>query len=173
MTRRTAVASWIALIGFGAGIAFFAWTIFSTSRMNVCIACKRTIHAETRTVALVDGHKTVLCCPTCARMLRDHRHKRVEVITVTSYPSGEPLDARSAYVVVGSDVNLCMEHPMRVDAAKQPVPRRFDRCSPSMISFGKLEDAQAFQREHGGQLTPADMAFAFEGRVEEAAPAGR
>jgi hypothetical protein len=164
------VTSWIALIGFGAGIAFFAWTIFSTSRMNVCIACKRPIHAETRTVALVDGHKTVLCCPGCTRILRERRGRRVEVVTVTDYSSGEPLDARAAFVVAGSDVNLCLEHTLHVDAARQPVPRSFDRCSPSMIAFAKPDDAREFQREHGGELIAADLAFAFQGRGGEAAP---
>ncbi len=168
MNARLSVVLWIGLVGFVAGISFFVWTIVSSSRMNVCIACKRSIHAETRTIAEVDGLRTVLCCPTCARMLRDHRGNDVTVQEVTDLETGKMIPARQAYVVVGSEVNYCMREEMRLDEHKQPIPKIFDRCAPSMISFLRLEDAQRFIAQNGGKLMPSDYAFAFDPDMESA-----
>ncbi len=158
-------ATWLALIGFAAGISFFVWTIVSTTNLNTCIVCKRHIHPETKTVAQVEGLKTILCCPACAQMLRDRRPGDDILVTqVTDYSTGNLIDARKAYVVTGSDVNFCAKEDVRLDGAKQPVPKIFDRCAPSMISFATLEAAGEFQTTHGGKLLPGDFAFSFEGR---------
>ena len=92
MTRGFIAATWIALIGFAAGISFFVYTITSSSRLNTCIACKRSVQAETRTVAQVGGLKTILCCPACARMLRE-RGRDARIKTVTDLESGDQVES--------------------------------------------------------------------------------
>jgi hypothetical protein len=162
MNRKFTVVIWLGLVGFALGMGFFVWTIVTSSRLNVCIMCKRPVHAETKTLALINGQRTLLCCPTCALMMRDNRGDDVELLEVTDLESGEPLNPREAYVVVGSDVNYCMREDAQVGQDKQPVPKSFDRCSPSMISFRELPAAERFTAEHGGEVVPGDLAFGFK-----------
>ena len=93
---------------------------------------------------------------------RIRQHENFSIVEVTDHETGDAIDAREAYVVVGSDVNYCMRDHAHLTETKQPVPKSFDRCAPSMICFRRLENAEAFQQEHGGELLAADLAFAFE-----------
>ena len=162
MNRKFNIIIGLGLVGFALGMAFFVWTIATSSRLNVCILCKRPVHAETRTLVRINGQRTMLCCPACARVARARRNDVVELLEVTDLPSGKPLNPREAYVVVGSDVNYCMREDALVTQDKQPVPKSFDRCSPSMICFRDLAAAERFAGEHGGDVVPGDLAFDFK-----------
>ena len=72
---------------------------------------------------------------------------------MSDYSTGAKLDPAKAYLVRGSDVNLCTRHEHApVDADKHPAAMAFDRCLPGVLAFANRGEAQAFLSEHGGRL---------------------
>jgi len=161
MNRKFGITIGIALTGFVLGISFFVWTIVTTSRMNICVVCKRHVPAATRTTVEVDGLKTILCCPVCALRWARRKDKKVVTTGVTDYETGRLIDPRSAYAVIGSDVNPSLEEEARSGVPERPAGIATAPCSPSMISFATLEAAKHFQAKHGGKLSPGGHAFAL------------
>ncbi len=151
----------LALVGFAAGITFFVWTIVTSANLNRCIVCKRGVPAETRALAVSGAGRTLLCCPACARRLQEGSKEPVTVVQVTDYDSGRMIDARSAYVVVGSGVNYCTRQPLPAARMRRGGAEADEPCEPGMISFADLDAARTFQRAHGGELLPADLAFDY------------
>lgn len=70
----------------------------------------------------------------------------------TDYAGGQWLDATKAVFVEGSDVNHCASMEVRRDAQGCCMIKGFDRCMPSLIAFAAQDDAQSFQKQHGGTL---------------------
>ncbi|HWA16777.1 MAG TPA: nitrous oxide reductase accessory protein NosL, partial [Gemmatimonadales bacterium] len=58
----------------------------------------------------------------------------------------------SAYVVRGSDLNMCTRTQEVVDSDKHPAGLHYDRCAPSLIAFARRHEAARFAREHGGEV---------------------
>ena len=161
MNRKFAITIGVALTGFVLGISFFVWTVVTTSRMNICVVCKRHVPAATRTRVEVDGLKTILSSPACARRWARRTDKKIVTTGVTDYETGRLIDPRSAYVVSGSDVDPCKEEEARSGTPEQPAGIATEPCPTSMISFATLDAAKLFQATHGGNLSPGDYAFAF------------
>jgi hypothetical protein len=138
------------------------WRSFRSSSANECYACKRPIHAHTRTVALVNGRLEQFCCPACALSEHEQEGKPVRVTQLTSFLTGASLSPDSAYLVKGSDINMCaMSHGM-IDADKQTADVHYDRCAPSLLAFAQQSEAADFARQHGGEvLAFKDAAAAF------------
>ncbi len=126
-------------------------TLFHTQR---CVLSDRPIHARLAVrVAVEGGPHGEACCLRCAITYAEQNRKRVRILWVTDYPTGRRLDPRRATYVTGSDVNRCMGPPEQATAGRRETNMIvWDRCSPSSIAFAKLEDAEAFQRVHGGRI---------------------
>jgi hypothetical protein len=123
-------------------------------------ACSQCGRDECRnlTVAieLTDGGTVRTCCPRCAlRYLRDER-PAVSALIVREFNSTEPLDARRAIYVEGSDVHPCSHatptSPPPTDDRGCCLAAVYDRCEPSLVAFASRGDAQVFARAHGGLL---------------------
>jgi hypothetical protein len=68
----------------------------------------------------------------------------------------------TAYLVKGSDVNMCVASHEIIDADKRAADAHYDRCVPSLLAFAQRSEAADFAREHGGQvLAFKDAAAAF------------
>lgn len=143
------------LLAVGMGIVYMGWHTRTSSEMNICSACDRSIHAETRTVALIDGKKSEFCCPACALSLHLQTGKKVQIEDFTDYLSHTALSPESAFLVEGSRVNPCAKHDMMRNREGQLMPVKFDRCYPSILAFGSRERAQDFILENGGTLVAA------------------
>ena len=141
------------LVGVG-GLIYTAWQWKEGSRSASCRVCQRHLHAGSQVVALQQGRKEAFCCPTCAVTLGRQAGQAVTVVELTDFETGSRIAPDEAYVVQGSDVNLCLQHPMLTDSQKQPASMQFDRCSPSVLAFSSRETAAAFRQEHGGRLLP-------------------
>ncbi len=76
----------------------------------------------------------------------------VKVVELTDFESGFKVAPEDAYVVQGSNINLCMQQRMLMDSQKQSSSIGFDRCSPGILVFSNRRSAEGFQREHGGKL---------------------
>jgi hypothetical protein len=161
MERR----SWFGgLVGFliMAILGYAGWRTFSYSNADECYACKRPIHAHSRTVAVANGHARLFCCPACALSLHEQAGKPIQVTQLTSFLSGKALMPEDAYVVKGSSVNMCERTQELIEQDKRSADLRYDRCAPSMVAFAQRGEALAFAREHGGEVVAfKDAAAAF------------
>ena len=139
---------WLVLFGaaLGAGCQAFRYTDAAE-----CYACQRPIHEHSKTIAFENGHSRVFCCPACALSEYAQTGKPVTITRLTSYLTGEPLIPESAYVVKGSDVNMCIRTQDIVNADKRPADLQYDRCAPSLYAFAQQSEAARFAREHGGE----------------------
>jgi hypothetical protein len=129
--------------------AYYYWP----REMPVCQICRRPMHAATSLfVSLDDGQEVELCCPRCGLRFQKGRSD-VDSTQVSDYLSRRRLQAADASYVVGSSVHpCCSEAAILKDRSGIEYEKTWDRCLPSVIAFGSREDAQLFQREHGGEL---------------------
>jgi len=80
--------------------------------------------------------------------------KPIKITQLTSFTTGKAISPDSAYVVQGSNVNMCATKHEVMDADKRPADLRYDRCAPSLIAFAQRDEAAEFAREHGGEVKP-------------------
>lgn len=154
MKRVTEKIVLLALLVAVGGLIYTAWQWREDSRSESCRVCQRHLHAGSQVIALQQGRKEAFCCPTCAVTLGSQAGQAVSVVELTDFETGSRIAPDQAYVVQGSDINLCLQHPMLTDSQKQPASMQFDRCSPSVLAFSSQEAAEAFRQEHGGRLLP-------------------
>lgn len=150
--RRWLVA--LAMIAIAIGLAYTGYLTYRGPQGEQCYACQRAIHAHSRTVGLVNGRARVFCCPACALSEHEQEGKPIQVTELTAFLTGAKLSPTDAFVVKGSDVNMCARTHELMDADKRAADVHFDRCSPSMLAFGRRDEAVQFAREHGGEVLP-------------------
>jgi hypothetical protein len=152
----------IAVVAVAIGIGYAAFNTYRGAHTEQCYACQRAIHAHSRTVAVIHGKPRLFCCPACALSEHEQEGKPVRVTELSAFPTGAKLSPNYAFVVRGSDVNMCVQRHELMGADKRPADLHYDRCSPSLISFGKRSEAIQFVREHGGEVLPfSEVASAF------------
>ena len=150
--RQFAVFAIVAVVFLAAGYA--GWRVYQRTQPEQCYACQRPIHAHSRTVATDKGGTRLFCCPACALSEQRQEGKTVRVRELTAFLSGAKLSPDDAYVVKGSDVNMCAQAHEMIDADKRPADVHYDRCAPSLLAFAKEGEAIQFAREHGGTVLP-------------------
>lgn len=160
--RRTAVSVLLSIL-LVTGIAYAAWRFVHSRDDQMCMACQRPIHGNSRTVASVGGQKGSYCCPACALSEHLQSGKSVEVLSLTDHLTGTKLDPSAAFLVRGSSHNACTHHQQqRASADKRPLETHFDRCSPSILAFATREQAATFVRDNGGRVLPfSELAAKF------------
>ena len=136
------------------GVIYTAWQWRQDSPSDNCRVCRRHLHAGSRVVAMQQERREAFCCPTCAVTFGRQAGQAVTLVELTDFETGSRIPPAEAYVVQGSDVNLCLQHPVLTDSQKQPASMQFDRCSPSVLAFSSQQAAEAFRQEHGGRLLP-------------------
>ena len=143
-------------------LGYAAFKVYRGSQAEQCYACRRAIHTPLRTVAIDNGRPRVFCCPACALSEHEQEGRPVRVTELTDFLTGAKLAPGGAFIVKGSDVNLCAHTHELIDADKHAADVQYDRCSPSLLAFGRREDAAAFAREHGGEVAPfSEIVSAF------------
>jgi hypothetical protein len=150
--RPLAVFAIVAIVTLAFGYA--GWRLYLRTQPEQCYACQRPIHAHSRTVALAKGSSRLFCCPACALSEQRQEGKAVLVTELTAFLSGVKLSPTDAYVVKGSDVNMCAQAHEMIDADKRPAAVLYDRCAPSLLAFSQEREAIQFSREHGGTVHP-------------------
>jgi NosL len=159
---RRAWFSAIVVAALAMVLAYAGIRSFRASKAKECYACSRPIHAHSKTVALANGRARVFCCPACALSEHQQEDKPVKVTELTSFLTGATLSPDSAYVVKGSDVNMCATTHGLIADATRPADVQYDRCSPSLLAFAQRIEAVEFVREHGGEVLPfKEVASAF------------
>lgn len=141
-------------------LGYAGWKSFAHADADQCYACKRPIHAHSKTVAFIDGRSRLFCCPACALSQYRQTGKPIRITQLTAFLTGKALSPDNAYVVRASDVNMCERTKELVDGDKRAADLRYDRCAPSLIAFAGRGDAVQFVREHGGEVMPFSQAAA-------------
>jgi hypothetical protein len=152
MRTKTIVAGIIALaVVIGALSA--AWYLTHQRPPEYCQLSDRPIHPHMLTVVRVKDKKRYACCARCALTYQEQTGIPTDIVEVTDYISGRPLDATKAYFASGSRVEPCCPPPINREEGRMPYMRMFDRCSPSLLAFADRNEAQAFIAKNGGTLT--------------------
>ncbi len=137
-----------------------------------CVLSDRVIHpGMAATIAVQGGPSGRTCCIRCAITYAQQTGKKVRVVSVTDYLTHKQIAPDKAAYVTGSDVAPCVGPPVKVTQTRsQCCFLGWDRCSPSTVAFANKQEAERFQREHGGRLeTFADLARSTHGRLSIAA----
>jgi hypothetical protein len=148
---------WLAILAVAAvalALGYTALKAYRGSQPESCYACQRPIHEHSRTVALVNGRTKIFCCPACALSEHEQEGKPIQITELTAYLTGAKLSPDEAFVVKGSDVNMCARTHGVIDADKRSAPVHYDRCAPSLIAFSQRSEALQFAGKHGGEVLP-------------------
>ena len=151
MIRSGWVTGIVVLAGIGL-LVFSGWRFLQSRDPQLCTVCERPVHGNTRTEAVVGGAARPYCCPACALSEHTQSGLPVEVLKLTDFDSGRPLEPRDAFVVRGSDVRSCSHEANPMNEEKRTLRPTYDRCSPSMLAFASHEAAGKFSRVHGGEV---------------------
>jgi hypothetical protein len=127
-----------------------------------CAICYMPIPAETRAVVRIEGDSAkVVCDARCPLTFQEETGKRVALLRVTDYESGEPLEASQAFYVTGSDVAPDAHTEALRTTPADTAFLHWHRCLPSVLAFRTRAAALRFQDAHGGTvMTLADLGFA-------------
>jgi hypothetical protein len=96
-----------------------------------CPACGTQLKNGAFTVMRSDGTRVTYACPKCALGTEDMR--KAASATATDYGTREPIDARSAFYVIGSRKGPC--------------------CPPYWVAFASRRGAEDFAAKNGGEVT--------------------
>jgi hypothetical protein len=117
----------------------------------ICSVCQRPLHkGMTFVVSTRDGKEYPACCPRCG--LRFAIEKDAHPSKATDFSNGEIISPISAIYLEGSKVmECCTSTTVRSDNG-MICEMHFDRCQPSLLTFARLEDAEAYQLRQGGRI---------------------
>ena len=145
----------ISLVAIGVITTLGAWAYLSVSRPSpdVCRVCQRGMHqGVTYRLELATGNEDA-CCPRCGMHYQIEHPGAAKKIWATDVNTGRFIAAESAYYVEGGDVAYCTMHSTPVERQPQGVAvRDFDRCLPSLVAFSTRQEAETYQKEHGGEV---------------------
>ncbi|MEE9218413.1 MAG: hypothetical protein V3U98_05045 [Acidobacteriota bacterium] len=134
-------------------LAWFALACAQTA--GRCRVCEREIHPEMRAMLVTgEGHTVRTCCLRCALHYSEQLGTSPKEIRIADYMGAGLLEVSRAYIVEGSDENLCMLPPPLDGGIRNPLKLSYDRCASSLIGFRDAQQARAFIAEHGGVLRP-------------------
>ena len=150
MAKRAWIAT--AVVVVLAGLVAAGYRLMANREETFCGFCHRSIHANTKVIAEIDGRRRTVCCARCAVSEAYQEKKPLRLIAVTDYVSGKSLKPEQAYFVDGSRKVLCAHDEMMVDQNKHMQPMTYDRCFPGTYAFAHRDDAAAFVRENGGTV---------------------
>lgn len=126
---------------------------------QLCDACRRPLHANSKTLADLGDRRQVFCCPACALSARLQGGGRFKTVAFTDCATGKTLAPSAAWLIRGSDVNLCGRVRPLIDEMKEPHTVHYDRCTPSLLAFADKTAAARFVEEHGGTIMRFDELF--------------
>ena len=160
MRPKSVCASIVAILVL-AGLGYSTWHFVKERSAQSCKVCMRPVHSHMKTAAIVDGKRSIYCCPACALSEHQQSGNPVQVVELTDYLSNGAMKPEGSFVVRNSDVNPCLQQHPAVGENNQPLESHFDRCTPSVLAFQDQKAAAAFAGEHGGQVV-GFSAFASE-----------
>jgi hypothetical protein len=154
MKTREIIITFIALVAI-AVTSFFAYRYEQRRETaNTCPYCDRMVHSVTAYRLKVDGHDVTACCPRCGMHAMLNREQgRTGQAWATDVNTGESVAAESATYVEGGDVQYCAHGDQAVTRELNGVSvREYDRCLPTLAAFKTPQEAELYQKQHGGRV---------------------
>ena len=152
----------ISLVSIGVITTLGIWAYVSVSRpaADLCRVCDRGLHhGMTYRLELADGPEDA-CCPRCGMHYQIEHPGAVQEAWATDLNSGQFIAAKTAFYVEGGDIAHCTMHSTPVEREPQGVAvRAFDRCLPSLVAFGTRQEAEAYEKQHGGDVLDYQQAL--------------
>jgi hypothetical protein len=147
-SRRIALTVILLIV---AGTCVFGWFRFIAHPTPVaCGYCMRPLHACVKVTAEIDGKRAEVCCPRCAITEANQQHKRLRLITVHDYSTGNAMPPETAWFVEGSRAITCTHDAMHMGEMKETQEMAYDRCSPGTLAFATRQQAEDFVAANGG-----------------------
>jgi len=131
------------LLLFILALAFFVGIAVAEEKCSLCGMKVDEAKRQHFVVTTKDGKKQKACNEGCAVMLLENIKKDVKTLESIVYNTGSLIDAHKAFYVKGSDIKAVMG-------------------GQSVVAFSKKEDAEKFQKEHGGKVMAAEEMFKAE-----------
>jgi len=125
-------------------VAFFAGIAMAEEKCSLCGMKVDEAKRQHFVITTKDGKKQKACNEGCAVILTENIKKDIRTMEAVDYNTGSLMDAHKAFYVKGSDIKPVMG-------------------GKSVVAFSKKEDAEKFQKEHGGKVFTADEMFKVEG----------
>ena len=167
MKTREIIVTLLALVAIGV-TSFFAYRYEQRrATADTCPFCDRMVHSATAYRLTVDGHEMAACCPRCGMRAQVNREQRkLDHAHATDVTTGETIAADSATYVEGGDVLYCTHGNQPVTREPNGVSvREYDRCLPTLAAFKTPQEADLYQKQHGGRvLTYAQALDSVQGQ---------
>jgi hypothetical protein len=154
MKTREIIITFVALVAI-AVTSFFAYRYEGRREMaDTCPFCERMVHSSTAYRLTVNGHEVAACCPRCGMRAEVNREKgKLGGARATDVTTGETIAAESATYVEGGDVQYCTHGNQAVTREPHGVSvREYDRCLPTLAAFKTPQEADLYQKQHGGRV---------------------
>jgi len=117
----------------------------------MCQVCGREVPSQTAFHLDTASGSVESCCPACALHYEIHHPGAVRAAFATDFNSRHLIPAQSAYYDEGGDTQYCTAmHPAAERGPQDVSMRVYDRCLPTLVAFRTREDADSYQRQHGG-----------------------
>jgi hypothetical protein len=162
MKPREFIITFVALVAI-AVTSFFAYRYEQRRAMaDTCPFCDRMVHSVTAYRLKVDGHEVTACCPRCGmHAMVNHENGKPGSARATDVITGESVAAESATYVEGGDLQYCMHGNQPVTREPNGVSvREYDRCLPTLAAFKNPQEADLYQKQHGGRVLSYEQALA-------------
>ena len=119
-----------------------------------CAFCGRQVHADMQVAFQKENEDTVpmACCLRCVITEAEQTGSAIRVLWVSDYLTHERLRPDKAAYLVGSTINSDSGPRLNPLDRREQSEIEWDRCLPSVIAFGKRDDAVAFQQTSGGEI---------------------
>lgn len=125
-------------------VMMFMTVAFAEEKCSLCGMKVNETKRQHFVVTTKDGKKQKACNEGCVDMLLENIKKDIRTLEAVDYNTGSLIDAHKAFYVRGSDIKAVMG-------------------GQSVVAFSKKEDAEKFQKEHGGKVVAAEEMFKAEG----------
>lgn len=109
---------------------------------DVCLACYAPLNTRTQVVLHgLGGGQSRACCPHCGLMALSRGMETITSVLVTDFLFGRMVNGRTATYLAAPSIAVC--------------------CTPTVLTFEDVRDAQRFQAGFGGEILDLDGALAF------------
>ena len=161
MKPRNMIVTLVALLAIGV-TSFWAFRYEQRrERAGMCPFCDRMVHSATAYRIKVGNRVVEACCPRCGMHAQVNQRQATNGIAwATDLNTGESVPAESAVYVEGGDVQYCTHGDQPVTRQPHGVSvREYDRCLPTLVAFKTPQEAEAYQKQHGGRVLSYSQAL--------------
>jgi len=149
--RYVSVMIGLAILGVAGSLFFLVQSGRIAKGNPVCSVCQRPLHpSQTFIVLSQNGRERRACCPRCG--LRFAIESGQKPSQATDFSNGKLIVAETAFYLEGSDLMQCCASTTMRAGSGMICDMHYDRCLPSLVAFANLQNARAYQQEHGGRL---------------------